>query len=124
MFQSIYELFLGQNNDPIYVDEIFAPVGTTTTLVALILAAIFYVGLGRWKAIFHRTSHWSITLIVMALFGFFYATYYAKDRTGADDMDSYMTSFGGVNALLAVVLFFLFSLALKNVSIFAKRTPF
>ena len=124
MFQSIYELFLGQNNNPIYVNDIFAPVGTTTTLVALILAVIFYVGLGRWKAIFHRVSHWSITLIIMALFGFFYATYYAKDRADVDDMDSYMTSFGGVNALLAVVLFFLFSLALKNVSIFAKRTPF
>ena len=124
MFTPIYELFLGQNNDPIYVDEIFTPVGTVTLLVALGVAALFYVALGRWKPVFHRTLHWAIALVTTLIFAYAYAVWYAKDRTGADDADSYMTGFGGVNLLIAAILFFLFSLALKNASIFAKRTPF
>jgi len=124
MFTSIYELFLGQNNDPIYVDEIFTPVGTMTLLVSLGVAVVFYVALGRWKPVFHRTLHWAIALVGTLIFAYAYAVWYAKDRTGADDADSYMTGFGGVNVLVAAILFFLFSLALKNASIFAKRTPF
>lgn len=124
MFQSIYELFLGQNNDPIYVDEIFSPVGTITLLVSLVVAVLFYVALGRWKPVFHRSTHWAIALVGTLIFAYAYAVWYAKDRTGADEADSYMTGFGGVNVLVAFVLFFLFSLALKNASIFARRTPF
>jgi hypothetical protein len=124
MFQSIYELFLGSNDDPIYVDSIFTPVGTMTTLVALGVAAVFYVALGRWKPVFHRTVHWVLTLVGTLVFAWFYALWFAKDQTGADEADSYMTGFGGVNVLLAAILFFLFSLLLKQASIFAKRTPF
>lgn len=124
MFQSIYELFLGQNNDPIYADEIFSPVGTITLLVTLGVAALFYVALGRWKPVFHRAVHWAITLVALLIFGYFYAVWYAKDRTGADDTDSYMSGFGGVNVLLTAVFFFLFSLGLRYASIFARRTPF
>ncbi|AQG78306.1 hypothetical protein [Spirosoma montaniterrae] len=124
MFTTLYELFLGQNNDPIYVDEIFTPVGTITLLVALILALVFYLGLGRWRSVFHRVPHWVITLVVLLIFAFAYAIWYALDRTGADDTDSYMTGFGGINALYAAIEFFVFSIALKRFSIFARRTPF
>ena len=124
MFQSLYELFLGQNNDPIYVQSIFTPVGTVTLLVTLGVAVLFYVALGRWKPVFHRTLHWAITLVGLLIFGYAYAVWFAKDQTGADDADSYMTGFGGVNVLVAAILFFLFSLGLRYASIFARRTPF
>ncbi len=124
MFTTLYELFLGQNNDPIYVDEIFTPVGTITLLVALVLALVFYLGLGRWRSVFHRGPHWVITLVVLLIFAFAYAIWYALDRTGADDTDSYMTGFGGINALYAAIEFFVFSVLLKRFSIFARRTPF
>lgn len=124
MFVSLYELWLGQNNDPIYADEVFTPVGLITLFVSLLLAAIYYLGLGRWRAIFHRTPQWVLTLVIAAIFAFAYALSYAKDRTQADQTDNYMTGFGAVNAMYALIYFFVFSLLLKRFSIFAKRTPF
>lgn len=124
MFTPFYELFLGQNNDPTYVNDIFTPVGINTTVVCLGVAVLFYVALGRWKPVFHRLLHWGLTLTGTLLFAYFYAVWYAKDRIGATDTDSYMTGLGGVNLLLAGVLFFLLSFGLKRLSIFAKRTPF
>jgi hypothetical protein len=124
MFPSLYELILGPNNDPIYAESIFTPVGTMTTLVTLGVGVVFYVALGRWKPVFHRTLHWAVTLVGTLVFAYFYALWFAKDQTGADEADSYMTGFGGVNVLLAAILFFIFSLLLKRASIFAKRTPF
>ncbi len=124
MFTSFYELFLGQNNDPAFSDRIFTPVGITTFLVSLGGAVVFYGLLGRWKPVFHRVSHWVVSLAGTLLFAYFYAVWYAKDATDAPDADSYMTGLGGVNVLLAALLFFGFSLLLKNISIFAKRTPF
>ena len=124
MFVALYELWLGQNNDPIYAEEIFTPVGLITLLVCLILAAVFYLVLGRWQSIFHKTSHWAIALVVAGIFGYGYAIWYALSATGAEDTDSYMQGFGGVNLLYALIYFFAFSLLLKRFSIFAKRTPF
>ena len=124
MFVTLYELWLGQNNDPIYADEIFTPVGLITFLVALVLAAIFYMILGRWRSVFHGIGPWLLTLTLVLIFAFTYALWYSMDRTGADESDGYMTSFGSVNALYAVIYFFIFSIALKRFSIFAKHTPF
>lgn len=124
MFTTLYELFLGQNNDPIYDQEIFTPVGTITLLVTLALAAVFYLGLGRWRPVFHRGVHWVVMLVIVLIFAFAYAVWYALDRTGAANTDSYMTGFGGINALYAGIEFFVFSLLLKRFSIHARRTPF
>jgi hypothetical protein len=124
MFTSLYELILGQNNDPIYSEEIFGPVGFMTLMLALVVAAVFYVLLGRWKPVFDNIVHWVITLIAVGIFGFGYALWFALDRTGADETDGYMQGFGAVNALFALIFFFVFSVILKRFSIFAKRTPF
>ncbi|WP_019988035.1 hypothetical protein [Rudanella lutea] len=123
MFTSLYELWLGQNDDPIYAETIFNPVGLLTLVVAFVLAAIFYLGLGRWKAVFYKVGPWVVTLIVAAVFGYAYALSYALDQTGADESDAYMQGFGGVNALYAVLYFVLFSFLLKRFSIYARRTP-
>jgi hypothetical protein len=64
-----------------------------------------------------------LTLIVAAVFGFGYALWYALDGTGADETDSYMQGFGGVNAFYAVLYFTAFSFLLKQFSIYARRTP-
>ncbi|WP_128544887.1 hypothetical protein [Larkinella soli] len=124
MFVALYELWLGQNNDPIYADEIFTPVGVITLFVSLGLAALFYLLLGRWRSVFYRTPHWIIVLVVAGIFGYAYALYYALGATGAEETDSYMQGFGGINLLYALIYFFIFSLVLKRFSIFAKRTPF
>lgn len=125
MFTTLYQLLIGSdpNNDPTYADSIFKSVGLITFLAAALLAVLFYLGLGRWKAVFYKVGPWVITLIVAAIFGFVYALTYALDATGADDSDSYMQSFAGVNAFYAVLYFTAFSFSLKRFSIFARRTP-
>ena len=123
MFTSLYELWLGQNDDPIYAESVFNPVGLLTLLVAFLLAAFFYLGLGRWKAVFYKVGPWIITLLIAAVFGFSYALWYSLDATGADETDSYMQGFGGVNAFYAVLYFTAFSFGLKRFSIYARRTP-
>ncbi|TAE27338.1 MAG: hypothetical protein EAZ91_16375 [Cytophagales bacterium] len=123
MFTSLYELWLGQNDDPIYAESVFNPVGLLTLIAAFVLAALFYLGLGRWKAVFYKVGPWVITLIVAAIFGFIYALTYALDATGADESDSYMQGFAGVNAFYAVLYFTAFSFLLKRFSIYARRTP-
>lgn len=124
MFTTLYELLLGRNDDPIYANTIFTPVGVLTLLVTLALAAVFYLGLGRWRAVFHRTGHWVVMLIIVAIFAYAYAVYYALDQTNLPETDSYMQGFGGVNLLYALIEFVIFSVLLKRFSIFAKRTPF
>jgi len=124
MFVTLYELILGPNNDPIYADEIFTPVGFLTLLATLVAAALFYLLLGRWKPVFDKLPHWLILLAVVAILAFAYALTYALGRTGADESDGYMQGFAAMNAVYAALYFFLFSLALKRFSIFAKRTPF
>lgn len=123
MFTTLYELWLGQNDDPIYGESIFKPVGLITLLMAFLLAAFFYLGLGRWKAVFYKVGPWVITLIAAAIFGFAYALWYSLDATGANETDSYMQGFAGVNAFYAVLYFTAFSFLLKPFSIFARRTP-
>jgi Na+/H+-translocating membrane pyrophosphatase len=124
MFTALYELILGHNNNPTYANTIFTPVGTLTIVVALGLAAVFYLLLGRWRSVFHQLPHWLLTLAMMAVFGFFYAVNYAKEQTEALDADGYMNTFGLVNAIVGMIAFALFSLILKQFSVFARRTPF
>lgn len=124
MFTALYELLIGKNPDPTYRNAVFTPVGLLTLVLMLGLAAAFYLLLGRWKAVFHRTSHWVITLLVALLMAFVLAVNYAKDATGEPDMDSYMLGFGGVNLILAGLLFFGFSLLFRRGSKFARYTPF
>ena len=120
---SLYESLIGANPlEPAYREGIFPTVGLITPLVALVVALLFYAGLGRWRPVFHRTIHWVATLVLIALFGFFFAYMQTKGETGI--VDSYTVRFGLINALYAVIYFFIFTLILRRVSIFAKHTPF
>ena len=122
-FSGLYETLAGPNNEvPEYRDGIFSSVGMLTIIIVLAIAAVFYLLLGRWRTIFHRLPHWIITLVAVAIFGFSFAFAQASGSIGSSD--SYTTRFALVNALLAMVYFFLFSILLKKFSIYAKRTPF
>ena len=124
MFTALYELLIGKNPDPTYRNTVFTPVGLLTLVLMLGLAAVFYLLLGRWKAVFYSTAHWVITLVVALVIAFFLAVNYAKDATGEPEMDSYMLGFGGVNLIFAGLLFFGFSLLFRRGSKFARYTPF
>ena len=123
LFNSLYEVFIGENPDyPEYREGIFSSVGLMTFLLAAVTAAIFYVGLGRWRPVFEKTAHWFITLAITALLGFLLAYSQARGTLGATD--SYTIRFALFNALYAVIYFFLFSILFKRFSIFARHTPF
>ena len=123
VFSSLYELFIGDNPDyPEYRESIFDAVGLLTLIIVFVICLIFYAGLGRWKPLFHKLSHWIITLIIAAVFGFAFAYVQCSNTLGTTD--SYVTRFSIFNSVFAVVYFVIFSLILKRISIFAKRTPF
>ncbi len=123
LFTSLYEAFIGENPDyPEYREGIFSSVGLLTFLLAAVTAAIFYVGLGRWRPVFEKTSHWIIALVLTALIAFLLALTQSRGTLGATD--SYTMRFALFNALYAVVYFFLFSILFKRFSVFARHTPF
>jgi hypothetical protein len=116
LFSGLYELITGSNqNVPDYVSDIYDTVGLITLIIVIIVAAIFYIGIGRWKPIFIKTGHWIFTLIVLMIASFSIAFGTAKDVIG--EVDSYMYRF-------SLVLFLILSFIFKSLSIFAKRTPF
>jgi 4-amino-4-deoxy-L-arabinose transferase-like glycosyltransferase len=124
MFKFLYELICGQNVDPTYANNLYPSVGLFTLVFALVFAIIFYLALGRWKPIWDKLKHWVITIILLICLSVFFALTQAKGATSEESFDSFMYKFAMVNALYAVVYFILFSLLLRKVSIFAKRTPF
>ena len=123
IFTGLYEGLIGPNPDyPEYRAGIFSSVGLFTLISAIVIAAVFYAGLGRWKPVFHRTSHWFLTLVLTAVLGFLFA--FLNTRGTLAMTDSYTVQFALFNALYAALYFFLFSLLFKRFSIFAKHTPF
>lgn len=124
MFETLYELLCGKNDDPTYVTNIFPSVGLFSLIGAVVFAVIFYLLLGRYTHIWYNRKHWIITLIVLLLFAGAFALLNAKSQIGADSFDSFMVIFSLVNSLYVGLYFFVFSLLLKRFSIHAKRTPF
>lgn len=123
VFSTLYELISGANPDvPDYNDEVYETVGQQSLVLIFIIIVLFYLVLGRWKPIFHKTGHWILTLVLSAVFGFAIAFLNAKDVIG--DVDSYMYRFSVMNAVFSAVIFIVLSLPAKLLSIFAKRTPF
>jgi len=123
IFTPIYEMLVGTNQEsPEYRDGIFSSVGIISIIASIATCLLFYIALGRWKPVFHKIIHWTITLSVTALTGFYLAYALANKEIGG--IDAYALRFAFINALYAGVYFSMLSLLLKRVSIFAKHTPF
>jgi len=123
MFQKLYELLCGKNDDPTYATGIFPTVGLYTLIFAIVFALIFYLALGRWKNIWYTRIHWVITLILVGIVSGVFGLFQAKSAVGADSFDSFMIKFSIINAVVAIVYFIILSFLLKPFSIFSKRTP-
>lgn len=123
MFKMLYELLAGKNSNPAYATDVFPTVGLFTIAFAGVAAILFYLLLGRWRPIWHKTVHWLVTMLILAAVAGYIAVSVAKKAT-EEDADSYMYTFSFINVLFVVVYFIILSLLLKKASIFAKRTPF
>jgi hypothetical protein len=123
LFTTVYELLCGKNQDIAdYRDEIYGSVGLLTLIIAIVIALFFYIGLGRWRNIWHTRVHWAITIMIAALVGFTLAYTVSRDRIGS--IDGYLIQFALLNAAMLAVYFMLLSLVFKRFSIYSKRTPF
>jgi len=123
IFSNLYQLISGSHQSvPDYVDEVYDNVGVPTLIIVAITVAIFYLLLGRWKPIFFKTGHWIFTLLLTAIIAFAFAFTTAFKTIG--EADSYMFRFSLVNGIFSSILFFILSVILKRLSIFAKRTPY
>lgn len=124
IFTSLYELILGTHQD--YSEEfettVFPSVGIITFMLAIVFSLLFYVALGRWKAVWYTTTHWVITIVFVAAVGFGLAAMQAK--SAIELFDNYILLFALYNALLAALTFIAVSFLFKKFSIFSKRTPF
>lgn len=123
MFQTIYEMLCGKNDDPIYATNVFPSVGLLTLIFAAVFAAIFYLALGRWRNVWHTRMHWIITLVLLALLSGVFGLMEAKGEIGADSFDTFMIKFSLINAFYAIIYFIILSFLLKRFSIYSKRTP-
>ena len=123
MFTAIYELLCGKNDDPIYASNVYPYVGLFTLVYAIVFAIIFYLLLGRWRPVWDKMAHWIISLVILIAIAAYLALDQSKSATG-EDYDSFMYKFAIINAVVATIYFFIFSILLKRASIFAKRTPF
>lgn len=123
IFSPIYEALCGTNSDYTeYRDQIFGSVGTITLAVVILMLLLFYVVLGRWKMVWFNKVHWAITIVITAICGLLIAYFSAKNVLQL--VDGYLWRFAVINAIYAAIIFILFSLLFKNLSIFSKRTPF
>ncbi|RYY37426.1 MAG: hypothetical protein EOP46_02700 [Sphingobacteriaceae bacterium] len=122
IFTPIYEALCGSTDYTEYRDDIFGSVGVITIVSAVVLALVFYVVLGRWRMVWFNRAHWAYTIVITAALGFTIA--YLTGKSVLELVDGYLIRFAIINAIYAAIYFIIFSLIFKNLSVFAKRTPF
>ena len=123
MFKILYELLAGPSTNPAYASDVFPTVGLFTLAFAGVASILFYLLLGRWRPVWHKTVHWLATIVILAVSAGYIAVSVAEKAT-EENADSYMYTFSLTNILYVVIYFIILSLLLKKASIFAKRTPF
>lgn len=121
---SCYELLHGQQ-DPVFRDKIYEPVGIVLLVSTVVLSFFYYYGLNGVSAKYGRTwPHWGGVLIanaVLNLASVFLICYRAEMPDG---LGTATLLLGVINAVYAAVGFFLASLVLKWGSPNARCTPF
>ncbi|GAA4295417.1 MULTISPECIES: hypothetical protein [Hymenobacteraceae] len=125
-FSGLYELFLGRpmpasfTND--YREVVFPNTGLMLFIITLVMVVLYYYVLNRALSTgFYKPRHWYIFLAINAIIAFIIPI---SQVSGADiDTHSYTYTFAFVNAVLSLILFFIFSLLLKKGSVQAWTTP-
>ncbi|WP_062545176.1 hypothetical protein [Rufibacter tibetensis] len=125
-FSGLYELFLGRpmpanyTND--YREVVFPNTGIQLFLISLALVLLYYYVLNRAMSTgLYKPKHWVIMLIINAAIAF--AVPIIQVNNNGVETHSYTYTFALVNAILSLILFFIFSLLLKKGSVQAWTTP-
>ncbi|WP_210464918.1 hypothetical protein [Rufibacter roseolus] len=125
-FSGLYELFLGRpmpanyTND--YREVVFPNTGIQLILISLALVILYYYVFNRVMSTgFYKPIHWTIMLIINAVIAFIVPI--TQVNNNGIETHSYTYTFALVNAILSLILFFIFSLLLKKGSVQAWTTP-
>lgn len=125
-FTSLYELFLGRpmpatfTND--YREVIFPNTGLLLVLISLVMVVLYYYVFNRALSTgLYKPKHWVIMLLINAIAAFMIPVMQVSNN--GVETHSYTYTFAFVNAILSLVLFFVFSLLLKKGSVQAWTTP-
>jgi hypothetical protein len=121
VFNFIYETLVGKTSDPTYREGIFLTIGVATFLINLALALLFYLLLGRWKAVWYKLSHWILTLLLSIGIC---SLVLSLVTDGEVDVNGEWWMILVWNTIIATVWYFIFSMLLKRFSIFPKYIPF
>jgi membrane protease YdiL (CAAX protease family) len=127
LFANIFEFggsFRGEYADILY-DFVYVPVGFILIFVALLSTLGYYKLFDRPR--FHRWWHWLMVLTLTAFVMVIIAILYTNGVINREAPDTYIGNY--VDFLIAVflitaILFFLYSILIKNFSINRRRTPF
>ncbi|RNI30667.1 hypothetical protein [Rufibacter latericius] len=125
-FSGLYELFLGRpmpanyTND--YREVVFPNTGIQLILISLAMVILYYYVFNRVMSTgFYKPKHWIIMLIINAVIAFIVPI--TQVNGNGIETHSYTYTFALVNAILSLILFFIFSLLLKKGSVQAWTTP-
>lgn len=127
LFANIFEFggsFRGDYANELY-DFIYVPVGFILIAVALVSTLSYYKLFDRPR--FHRWWHWLIVLTITAFLMLIIAIMYTDgvfNKEGLDIGVGDYVEFLITCFLNTIILFFLFSVLIKNFSINRRRTPF
>ena len=137
----IYKLFVeGSLLDDLYDNTLFTAITLTITVFTFLCCLLFYKNPFAFRTWFYKFKHWIITMFITGfLFGFLVAIITCfqkaseealrneKDPEQGNYFDQGSSSFillGVEFFIMSCILFFLFSLALRYISIIARKTPF
>lgn len=125
-FSGLYELFLGRpmpanfTND--YREVVFPNTGLLLLIITLALVVLYYYVFNRVMSTgLYKPKHWVVMLIINAIIAFVIPIMQVNNNE--IDTHSYTYTFALVNAVLSLILFFIFSLLLKKGSVQAWTTP-
>jgi uncharacterized membrane protein HdeD (DUF308 family) len=125
-FSGLYELFLGRpmpanfTND--YREVVFPNTGILLLVITLAMVVLYYYVLNRVMSTgLYKPKHWAIMLVLNAVIAF--AIPIIQVNSNNVETHSYTYTFALVNAVLSLLLFFIFSLLLKKGSVQAWTTP-
>lgn len=124
-FAELYELFFYSVpfSDDLYEQELYSPLGICVLLIGLTFVILFYYLINRPS--FSRWYHWVVILLANFVIAFvigFILPYNKFEAMGLEYESEYYT-FALFNALIATIVFILFSYTLRWWSTNAKQTP-
>ncbi|MBX7243012.1 MAG: hypothetical protein K1X92_14815 [Bacteroidia bacterium] len=129
MFQLLYNYTVG--GDYTYFNEfgesVFPSVGIITIVFSLIVCLLYYPVINRLTDKFDQFVHWIIFLVLCGVFGGVFAYVTANNFIVGEMGDTeprIPVLFWVMNAIYAILYFFIFSVLLKKTSKYATLIPF